>query len=65
MTLVVRLVANLSVGHVVCGLLRLCIVKFPTVTIICVFYTVFEMGVAVVQAYIFRLLLTLYLTSYR
>merc|ERR1712228_326715 len=63
LTLTVRLVANISVGHVICGLL--CAVLdaliqpiFLHLTLL--FYRAFEIGVRVVQAYIFALLLVLY-----
>ena len=63
LTLTVRLVANITVGHVVCALIRVILSSFSSVwsiSIIIFFYSMFEFAIAVIQAYIFTLLLTLY-----
>lgn len=63
LTLTVRLVANITVGHVVCALIRVVLRSLRSVwsiSIIIIFYTIFEFAIAIIQAYIFSLLLTLY-----
>lgn len=63
LTLTVRLVANITVGHVVCALIRVVLRSLSAVwsiSLIIVFYSVFEFAIAVIQAYVFTLLLTLY-----
>nr|AOV83577.1 ATP synthasa subunit 6 [Phasianella australis] len=68
-TLSIRLVANMSAGHIVLGLLGTYlssgIFTYSTLALgflvlVQVFYFMFEMGVALIQAYIFSLLITLY-----
>lgn len=68
-TLSIRLVANISAGHIVLGLLgtylRSGLFIYPTIAVaalifIQTFYFMFEIGVALIQAYIFSLLVTLY-----
>lgn len=64
LTLTVRLVANISAGHIVLGLLAnvnsgLSAI-LPLWLGLTVAYTVFEFFVSAIQAYIFTLLITLY-----
>nr|YP_010902177.1 ATP synthase F0 subunit 6 [Lunella correensis]QUV72909.1 ATP synthase subunit 6 [Lunella correensis]QYF08444.1 ATP synthase F0 subunit 6 [Lunella correensis] len=68
-TLSIRLVANMSAGHIVLGLIGtylssgLFVYSALAVVILVavqVFYFMFEIGVALIQAYIFSLLVTLY-----
>ena len=68
-TLSVRLIANIRAGHIVLTLignyLTTSLFFMPSFSIILllriqVFYTVFEFGIGVIQAYIFCLLITLY-----
>nr|ARI50062.1 ATP synthase F0 subunit 6 [Steromphala umbilicaris] len=68
-TLSIRLVANMSAGHIVLGLLGTYLSSglfiYPTMAVaalifIQTFYFMFEIGVALIQAYIFSLLVTLY-----
>nr|UVI60488.1 ATP synthase F0 subunit 6 [Haliotis sp. 1 KW-2022]UVI60514.1 ATP synthase F0 subunit 6 [Haliotis sp. 1 KW-2022]UVI60527.1 ATP synthase F0 subunit 6 [Haliotis sp. 1 KW-2022] len=68
-TLSIRLAANMSAGHIVLGLIStyLCsaIFIYPKVTLLTLmviqtFYFMFEIGVSLIQAYIFSLLITLY-----
>ena len=68
-TLSIRLVANMRAGHIVLGLvgtyLRSGIFIYPTLAVatlifVQTFYFIFEIGVALIQAYIFSLLVTLY-----
>uniref|UniRef100_UPI0030E10C2B ATP synthase F0 subunit 6 n=1 Tax=Pilargis wolfi TaxID=3023926 RepID=UPI0030E10C2B len=67
-TLSFRLAANMSAGHIVLGLMGMAasslmfssLTTFSTLMIIQVIYTLFEMGICLIQAYIFCLLLTLY-----
>jgi ATP synthase subunit 6 len=63
LTLTVRLVANMTVGHIVSALVAVKLRALRGVwrlTFITIFYMLFEFGVCIVQAYIFTLLLTLY-----
>lgn len=65
LTLSVRLTANLSTGHILFGLLGAGfsaggMVVVGLVLFIGVFYSMFEMGVCLVQSYIFTLLPVLY-----
>lgn len=69
LTLGVRLAANIRAGHIVIGLIgsflsvSFCgggIVGIVTLFFVESFYFIFEVGVCLVQAYIFVLLLTLY-----
>nr|AKL90663.1 ATP synthase F0 subunit 6 [Naria spurca] len=68
-TLSVRLAANMSAGHIVLTLVGNYLTAsifmssvFSTLLIILiqVFYTIFEFGISLIQAYIFCLLITLY-----
>nr|UAA82790.1 ATP synthase F0 subunit 6 [Tarebia granifera] len=68
-TLSVRLMANMSAGHIVLTLignyLTTSIFSFPSFSMFMllglqVFYTIFEFGISMIQAYIFCLLITLY-----
>nr|YP_010271970.1 ATP synthase F0 subunit 6 [Marphysa victori]UKB88233.1 ATP synthase F0 subunit 6 [Marphysa victori] len=67
-TLSVRLAANMSAGHIVLGLMGIyCATAFAnsplSMTLLLLIqsgYTVFELGICCIQAYIFFLLLTLY-----
>ncbi|YP_009048968.1 ATP synthase F0 subunit 6 (mitochondrion) [Pomacea canaliculata] len=68
-TLSVRLMANMSAGHIVLGLVgnyltaALFSISLSTMlllVLIQVFYTIFEFGISLIQAYIFCLLITLY-----
>ena len=63
LTLTVRLVANMTVGHIVCALMRVklrAIRGVWSLSFVIMFYMIFEFGIRLVQAYIFSLLLTLY-----
>nr|ATI24692.1 ATP synthase F0 subunit 6 [Karaftohelix adamsi] len=66
LTLTVRLVANISAGHIVLGLLAnlnsslMVSLTLPMCAALYVGYTMFEFFVGIIQAYIFTLLLTLY-----
>nr|YP_010980746.1 ATP synthase F0 subunit 6 [Koreoleptoxis friniana]WOC29686.1 ATP synthase F0 subunit 6 [Koreoleptoxis friniana]WOC88166.1 ATP synthase F0 subunit 6 [Koreoleptoxis friniana] len=68
-TLSVRLMANMSAGHIVLTLignyLTASVFCFPSSSMfvlltIQILYTIFEFGISVIQAYIFCLLITLY-----
>nr|YP_010690952.1 ATP synthase F0 subunit 6 [Lambis lambis]WBU92603.1 ATP synthase F0 subunit 6 [Lambis lambis] len=68
-TLSVRLTANMSAGHIVLTLIgNYLTASFFISSVFCmlllisiqVFYTIFEFGISVIQAYIFCLLITLY-----
>ena len=67
-TLSVRLVANIRAGHIVLRLIGIYAssfiftsrFSFLTLIFIQVFYIVFEVGICIIQGYIFCLLLTLY-----
>ena len=65
LTLAVRLTANLSTGHILMALLGAGFVGIPLLgefLLLCLglFYFMFEIGVCVIQGYIFTLLPTLY-----
>nr|YP_009158063.1 ATP synthase F0 subunit 6 [Dolicheulota formosensis]AKJ85730.1 ATP synthase F0 subunit 6 [Dolicheulota formosensis] len=70
LTLTVRMVANISAGHIVLSLLAnattsfLHTMMFPAMVMLGVAYTLFEFFVSVIQAYIFSLLLTLYMEEH-
>jgi ATP synthase subunit 6 len=72
-TLSVRLVANIRAGHIVLRLIGIYAssfifmsgISFFFLIIIQFFYIVFEMGICLIQAYIFCLLLTLYADDHR
>uniref|UniRef100_UPI0030E027DB ATP synthase F0 subunit 6 n=1 Tax=Micronephthys minuta TaxID=1037237 RepID=UPI0030E027DB len=67
-TLSVRLAANMSAGHIVLGLMAIYMSSSlfnPSWSLVLllitqIFYTLFEVGICLIQAYIFCLLLTLY-----
>lgn len=67
-TLSFRLAANIRAGHIVLGLIGMAAsslaftstITFSTLMVIQVIYTLFEIGICLIQAYIFCLLLTLY-----
>lgn len=67
-TLSVRLVANISAGHIVLSLIGIYSssyifisdIAFSLLLLIQVFYIIFEIGICLIQGYIFCLLLTLY-----
>nr|YP_009503333.1 ATP synthase F0 subunit 6 [Typhlosyrinx sp. MNHN IM 2013-18371]AXA45425.1 ATP synthase F0 subunit 6 [Typhlosyrinx sp. MNHN IM 2013-18371] len=68
-TLSVRLTANMSAGHIVltlignyltASLFLSSIIGMMAFIMIQIFYTIFEFGISMIQAYIFSLLLTLY-----
>nr|QIQ23130.1 ATP synthase subunit 6 [Rochia nilotica] len=68
-TLSVRLIANMSAGHIVLGLLGTYLSAgvfiYPNLAVVALilvqsFYFMFEIGIALIQAYIFSLLVTLY-----
>lgn len=68
LTLSVRLVANMRAGHIVLRLVGIYCssyifkrtLRFSMLIFIEIFYTVFEIGICIIQGYIFCLLLTLY-----
>nr|YP_002791089.1 ATP synthase F0 subunit 6 [Onchidella celtica]ACE62819.1 ATP synthase F0 subunit 6 [Onchidella celtica] len=65
LTLTVRLIANISAGHVVLSLIASCLTGLSgltglTVLLASVGYTLFEVFVCFIQAYIFTLLVGLY-----
>ena len=67
-TLSFRLAANMRAGHIVLGLIALYIVgafnssiiSYTSLIILTSLYTLFEVGISLIQAYIFCLLLSLY-----
>lgn len=67
-TLSFRLAANIRAGHILLGLIGIAgssalfssIPSFATLTLIQLGYIIFEIGIRLIQAYIFCLLLTLY-----
>jgi ATP synthase subunit 6 len=68
-TLSVRLTANISAGHIVLTLIGnyltarfflSSVFSILLLALIQVFYTIFEFGISLIQAYIFCLLITLY-----
>merc|ERR1712154_158193 len=62
LTLGVRLMANIRAGHIIIGLLRAIIASSGVLGFAFrVFYATFEVFVACIQAYIFSLLLRIYL----
>lgn len=65
LTLTVRLIANISAGHIVISLIANCLVRASTTALVSIFilnvgYTLFEVFVCLIQAYIFTLLVKLY-----
>nr|YP_009707861.1 ATP synthase F0 subunit 6 [Pseudocleopatra dartevellei]QEU52730.1 ATP synthase F0 subunit 6 [Pseudocleopatra dartevellei] len=72
-TLSVRLMANMSAGHIVLTLIgnyltaSLFIGSLSSIVVLLgiqVFYTIFEFGISLIQAYIFCLLITLYVDEH-
>lgn len=61
-TLRLRLVANISAGHIILGLCAILLSRFSWRGIIYLFYYIFEFFVAVIQTYIFSLLVLMYET---
>jgi len=61
-TLRLRLVANISAGHIILGLCAVLLSGFTARGVIYLFYFIFEFFVAVIQTYIFRLLVLIYET---
>ena len=62
LTLALRLLANLRVGHVVTRLLRIAILRSPIAGLFMIpIIFLFELCVAVIQAYIYTLLIRMYL----
>nr|YP_004934826.1 ATP synthase F0 subunit 6 [Leucophytia bidentata]AEQ93821.1 ATP synthase subunit 6 [Leucophytia bidentata] len=69
LTLTVRLIANISAGHIVLALVANCLTGLGLVAGMGVFlvgvgYTLFEVFVCVIQAYIFTLLVSLYVQEH-
>nr|YP_009113906.1 ATP synthase F0 subunit 6 [Pupilla muscorum]AGC52871.1 ATP synthase F0 subunit 6 [Pupilla muscorum] len=70
LTLTVRLVANISAGHIILALMAnvlsslQALVPFTGVILVLMFYNLFEMFVSFIQSYIFTLLLSLYLAEH-
>nr|YP_009660836.1 ATP synthase F0 subunit 6 [Pseudosuccinea columella]QCT09600.1 ATP synthase F0 subunit 6 [Pseudosuccinea columella] len=65
LTLTVRLIANISAGHIVLSLVANCLTSLslssmPLVLMVSIFYNMFEVFVCFIQAYIFTLLVSLY-----
>lgn len=69
-TLTVRLVANISAGHIILALLAnvlrasLPLLSITLTLTVIIFYYVFEIFVSFIQAYIFTLLIRLYITEH-
>lgn len=59
LTLSIRLVANMVAGHLLLGLFGASSLAFPATLILCAL----EFAVAIIQAYVFRVLSTLYLAE--
>ena len=59
----VRLAANLSAGHLLFAILASFGVIFKSAIVIMVFITLLEIAVAIIQAYVFCLLTTIYLAD--
>nr|YP_010883664.1 ATP synthase F0 subunit 6 [Carychium tridentatum]WIV81377.1 ATP synthase F0 subunit 6 [Carychium tridentatum] len=65
LTLTVRLIANISAGHIVLSLIANCLTSLSLISgslvlLVSVGYTLFEVFVCFIQAYIFTLLVSLY-----
>nr|QNV12012.1 ATP synthase F0 subunit 6 [Galba truncatula] len=65
LTLTVRLIANISAGHIVLSLIANCLCSLNLTTgmvvlLVSIFYNMFEVFVCFIQAYIFTLLVGLY-----
>nr|CAH2593365.1 ATP synthase 6 [Physella acuta]CAH2593442.1 ATP synthase 6 [Physella acuta]CAH2593664.1 ATP synthase 6 [Physella acuta]CAH2593723.1 ATP synthase 6 [Physella acuta]CAH2594054.1 ATP synthase 6 [Physella acuta] len=65
-TLAIRLIANISAGHIILNLVAVCLSSWGpsmgSLAALCfsIFYSFFEVFVSIIQAYIFTLLLALY-----
>nr|YP_010583760.1 ATP synthase F0 subunit 6 [Bathypolypus sponsalis]UXN83956.1 ATP synthase F0 subunit 6 [Bathypolypus sponsalis] len=68
-TLAIRIAANISAGHIILtlignflsfSLINISIITTSIVLMIQVMYFIFEIGIAIIQGYIFSLLITLY-----
>nr|YP_010610750.1 ATP synthase F0 subunit 6 [Muusoctopus johnsonianus]WAP91570.1 ATP synthase F0 subunit 6 [Muusoctopus johnsonianus] len=68
-TLAIRIAANISAGHIILtlignllsfSLINISIMSTPIVIMIQTSYFIFEIGIAIIQGYIFSLLITLY-----
>ena len=59
----VRLAANLSAGHLLFAILAGFGIIFKSAIVIMVFITLLELAVAIIQAYVFCLLTTIYLAD--
>nr|YP_010608779.1 ATP synthase F0 subunit 6 [Succinea erythrophana]WAO26026.1 ATP synthase F0 subunit 6 [Succinea erythrophana] len=70
LTLTVRLMANISAGHIVLALISNVIVSTagnlssPLLSLLMMFYYMFEYFVAIIQGYIFTLLISLYMEEH-
>nr|AWX92082.1 ATP synthase F0 subunit 6 [Meghimatium bilineatum]UZH97781.1 ATP synthase F0 subunit 6 [Meghimatium bilineatum] len=70
LTLTVRLMANISAGHIVMALISNLLSALPVsanqavILLIMVFYMLFEFFVSFIQAYIFTLLISLYINEH-
>nr|YP_010835049.1 ATP synthase F0 subunit 6 [Euglandina singleyana]WFQ82724.1 ATP synthase F0 subunit 6 [Euglandina singleyana] len=71
LTLTVRLIANISAGHIVMGLMAIALsslvgswLSMSLLMILMIFYMLFEFFVSCIQAYIFTLLVNLYGTEH-
>nr|AJJ48410.1 ATP synthase F0 subunit 6 [Radix sp. MOTU5] len=65
LTLTVRLIANISAGHIVLSLIANCLTSLSlsssmVILMVSIFYNMFEVFVCFIQAYIFTLLVGLY-----
>nr|YP_010174598.1 ATP synthase F0 subunit 6 [Octopus fitchi]QBR54755.1 ATP synthase F0 subunit 6 [Octopus fitchi] len=69
LTLAIRIAANISAGHIILtligdflsfSLLNISIITTSIVLLIQIGYFIFEVGIAIIQGYIFSLLITLY-----
>lgn len=65
LTLRLRIIANLAVGHVICSLMRCAVISFGNSLVpLLVGLTLFEIAVRIIQAYIFSLLFMMYLENF-
>nr|YP_010713935.1 ATP synthase F0 subunit 6 [Eleutherocaulis alte]WDD39308.1 ATP synthase F0 subunit 6 [Eleutherocaulis alte] len=63
-TLAVRLIANISAGHIIMSLIAVCCNSYFYLGFIQVLYMLFEFFVVFIQSYIFTLLISIYLTEH-